>query len=100
MVSMPKTKDDYMPYIDVGSIEYDKLVKELNELDCVMSYRRGGPDGMMLVIYEGHPMQMTRQEGEAKLAWLKKIKGIKTVKTKPKKMRQGTWRKDRHEVSK
>ena len=72
---MPRGKPDANSDKSKSGYEYNKLVAEINELDRVSTYVRGGPDGRVQMIYDDHIIEMFREEVERRLEFLRKIKG-------------------------
>ncbi len=73
---MPRGKPEANSAKAASGYEYNNLVRELNLLDSFSTYVRGGPDGLIQMVYDDHIIEMFRDEAERKLVFLRKIKGI------------------------
>ena len=67
---------DYMAPIHQASLSYNKVVRELNALDHFCLYQRVHNGGHLSVLYQGHVMEITREEAEEELEFLRRLRGV------------------------
>lgn len=66
---------DYMAPILPSTLSYQKMVRELNELDHFCTYTRK-QNGSLRLLYRDHFMVITREEAQERLELLRMIRGI------------------------